>query len=51
MGAGDGSGPEHRRQAGQAGFEERGEFQLRHEHANDEQRVRYGDVVERGVIA
>jgi antitoxin PrlF len=55
MGAGDGSGPQqqhHRNaQAGPQGRrgEDRDEPQLRHQHADDEQRVRYGDVVERGV--
>ena len=46
MGAGDGRGPDQRGQAGQAGGEERSQCQLRHEHADDEQRVRHRDVVD-----
>ncbi len=44
MGAGDGSGPRRKRsrQAGQAGRQDRGQQQLRHEHAADEQRLRHG---------
>ena len=45
MGAGDGSGPQRRGQAGQAGRKERSERELWHEHADDEQRIRHGDVV------
>ena len=44
MGAGDGRGPDHHRQAEQAADEERGKRELRHEHADDEQRIRYRDV-------
>src|SRR5512146_1127598 len=48
MGAGDGSGPERR----QAGFaeQERRQFELRHEHAADEQRIRHRDVARRRVV-
>jgi len=48
MGAGDGSGPEHRGQAGQGG-KECGEFEFRDEPAAHEQRVRHRKVVERGI--
>ena len=51
MGAGDRGGPECCRQARQGGSQERNEQQFRHEHAADEQRVRYGDVAQRGVIS
>ncbi len=44
MGAGDGRGPDQHRQAEQAADEERGKRELRHEHADDEQRIRYRDV-------
>ena len=46
MGAGDRGGPE-RYGKGESGGEELGEFELRDEHAADEQRIRYGDVAER----
>ena len=49
MGAGDGSGPQRCGQAGQAGRKERSERELWHEHADDEQRIRYGDVAQRRV--
>lgn len=50
MGAGDGSGPEHRWQdRGEGRLEERGQRELRDEHAADEQRLRYRDVAERRV--
>ena len=56
MGAGDGSGPDEQqrsspRQAGGqgGGSEERNQSELRHQHADDEQRLRHGDVVERRV--
>jgi len=49
MGAGDGSGPEHRK-ARQGVGKERSECEFRHEHAADEQRVRHSDVAERGVM-
>lgn len=48
MGAGDGSGPQHRK-ARQGGRQERSEREFRHEHAADEQRIRHGDVAQRGV--
>ena len=48
MGAGDGSGPKHR-EARQGGGKERGEREFRNEHAVDEQRVRHGDVAQRGL--
>jgi hypothetical protein len=54
MGAGDGSGPhEQRSRYDEESFQSRrsrGELDLRHEHAVDEQRVRYGDVAKRGVV-
>ena len=52
MGAGDGSGPQRRSQASgeERPSKTRGERELRHEHAADEQRVRHGDVAQRGVI-
>ena len=51
MGAGDGNGPEQRcGQAGEAERQERRQPQLRHEHADDEQRLRHRDVAERRLI-
>ena len=48
MGAGDGNGPERSgQQAGQAGGQDRSREHLRHEHADDEQRLRHGDVAQR----
>ena len=47
MGAGDGCGPERNGQAGQAGIEDGSKQHVRHEHADDEQCLRHGDVVER----
>jgi len=38
------------RKARQASREKRGQRQLRHEHAADEQRIRHLDVAERGVM-
>ena len=49
MGAGDVSGPQRGGQASQGVPEKCGEQQLRHEHADDEQRLRHRDVVERGL--
>ena len=49
MGAGDGSGPGKRSQGSEGGAQERHQPQLRHEHADDEQRFRHRGVVERRV--
>ena len=49
MGAGDGSGPERYREADEAGRQDLGERELRHEHAAHEQRVRHRDVVDGSV--
>jgi len=49
MGAGDGWGPKRCRQADQAGREECSQRELRHEHADDEQCLRYVDVADRGL--
>lgn len=50
MGAGDGSGPEHRWQdRGESRLEERGQRELRDEHAADEQCFRYSYVAERRI--
>ena len=45
MGAGGRGGPERRAKASQGGrCKDFGECKLRHEHADDEQRLRHGDV-------
>lgn len=50
MGAGYRSGPKHQRKAGaEECVKSCGERQLWHEHADDEQRIRYGDVAQRRV--
>ena len=51
MGAGDGCGPERNGQAGQAGIEDGSKQHVRHEHADDEQCIRHGDVAERRLTA
>ena len=49
MGAGDRGGPERRGKACERCREDVCECEFRHEHALDEQRIRYCDVAQRGV--
>lgn len=49
MGAGDGWDPNQHGQAGQAADEECRKRELRHEHADDEQRIRHRNVVDHGL--
>jgi hypothetical protein len=51
MGAGCGNGPKRYGQACEGECQECSEPQLRHEHADDEQRIRHLDVVERRLTA
>jgi len=49
MGAGGRSGPDHREAGAQGRQQGQRECDVRHEHAADEQRVRHGDVAQRGL--
>ena len=50
MGAGGRSGPGYREAGHQGQQQGQRERELRHEHAADEQRIRHGDVAQRGLI-